>query len=633
MDVPVELRRKMIIALIEALKESPSFCNIQMAQLKEAVLNSENQTFQQAKNRDEYVYYINEKLKKIRNTGVQKFEFRSGGAVKGGYAGEAAERGYGYEAGGTPPVGGKVGYGKMPAMPFNTSPYGHMAAPPYGAAGGVPYHGSPYTPNYPMNQAVQNPYMGTPGSPGSMSRAYPKPYLNGVSPKYASPGSPTGGVPKRAEPAGSRTPVNNGPSVPSPEGRGEFCAANQIFMRPPQPAPGYRADMHFGYKVDPRSSEAHGEPDLRFSTNRSFIGNVGPRPFGDGAQKFYPGEAGGHRQSEDGRRKEELYKAEKGKAVEFLEQQRKNAQPIAFQEKYQQKESPEGKFFEDGDKANRREEMFKMCNGDFLRTENPFGEIQKEKADKACSAESQAEDAKAYDYVSDPEMFCDRKASRDKSSREQGRRDFGSDKFDVGEKSSPGFGLRNEPFGARADKFTSGDQQGPRSNTLGRKAMSGSPFNAYVPQESHVTEQQAFDEYRDFPGTNTQDLPETQRVENGNSLPVELEAFLRRNSLQLTKIENPGAWRQRLNEISARLGEQKNSEGNTVLAVHRALVAMQKKHKSFPFLDLSQFSDYLPSAKEKLDYAEYFERSVGAFEANRAINKDAVFQLSSEENE
>lgn len=67
MDVSEELRKRMIIKLIEALKQSPKFINIPNSKLKEAVLNSELQTFESSKNRDQYIYYINEKLKKIFN--------------------------------------------------------------------------------------------------------------------------------------------------------------------------------------------------------------------------------------------------------------------------------------------------------------------------------------------------------------------------------------------------------------------------------------------------------------------------------------------------------------------------------------------------------------------------------------
>lgn len=76
MTISTDFRRKMILKLIEALKESPAFTNLSLDQIKEAVLNSEHQTFQQSKSSDEYLFYINEKLKKIKQS--------SGGAVDSG---------------------------------------------------------------------------------------------------------------------------------------------------------------------------------------------------------------------------------------------------------------------------------------------------------------------------------------------------------------------------------------------------------------------------------------------------------------------------------------------------------------------------------------------------------------------
>lgn len=77
MDISRDFRRKVIMRLIEALKESPSFCNISDSQLNEAVLNSEHQTFQQSKTRDEYVAHINEKLRKIKQTSLSNFEMQN----------------------------------------------------------------------------------------------------------------------------------------------------------------------------------------------------------------------------------------------------------------------------------------------------------------------------------------------------------------------------------------------------------------------------------------------------------------------------------------------------------------------------------------------------------------------------
>lgn len=78
MDISRDLRRKMIIKLIEALKDSPSFCNISDSQLNEAVLNSEHQTFQLCKSKEEYMAHINEKLRKIKQSSIIKGEDKGG---------------------------------------------------------------------------------------------------------------------------------------------------------------------------------------------------------------------------------------------------------------------------------------------------------------------------------------------------------------------------------------------------------------------------------------------------------------------------------------------------------------------------------------------------------------------------
>lgn len=72
MDISRDLRRKMIMKLIEALKESPSFCSISDSHLNEAVLNSEHHTFQHSKSKDEYIAHINEKIRKIKQSTVPR---------------------------------------------------------------------------------------------------------------------------------------------------------------------------------------------------------------------------------------------------------------------------------------------------------------------------------------------------------------------------------------------------------------------------------------------------------------------------------------------------------------------------------------------------------------------------------
>ncbi|ORD94989.1 hypothetical protein ECANGB1_1698 [Enterospora canceri] len=54
--------------LIEALKEHPTFSTIEFSLVKEAVLNSEQQIFQNSKNRQEYIIAISGKLEQIKQT-------------------------------------------------------------------------------------------------------------------------------------------------------------------------------------------------------------------------------------------------------------------------------------------------------------------------------------------------------------------------------------------------------------------------------------------------------------------------------------------------------------------------------------------------------------------------------------
>ncbi|KAM0679726.1 hypothetical protein GINT2_002136 [Glugoides intestinalis] len=77
MEISTDFRRKMILILIKALKESSSFSDISDSQLKEAVLNSEHQTFQQSKSKEEYIYHINEKLRKIKQSSIQRFDIQN----------------------------------------------------------------------------------------------------------------------------------------------------------------------------------------------------------------------------------------------------------------------------------------------------------------------------------------------------------------------------------------------------------------------------------------------------------------------------------------------------------------------------------------------------------------------------
>ncbi|KAL6121516.1 hypothetical protein NUSPORA_01547 [Nucleospora cyclopteri] len=72
MEITTDFRKRMIIELIEALRESPSFCSISFVYIKEAVLSSEQQIFHSSKNKRDYVISISEKLNRIKNAATQR---------------------------------------------------------------------------------------------------------------------------------------------------------------------------------------------------------------------------------------------------------------------------------------------------------------------------------------------------------------------------------------------------------------------------------------------------------------------------------------------------------------------------------------------------------------------------------
>lgn len=177
MEITAEFRKKMIVLLIEALKESPSFCNFRLDQLKDAVLKSEHQTFQQSKSKEEYTFYINEKLKKIKNVSAQKFEARDQNAHKT-YSEDSMDfrtrqqpdrpEAFGYSARpgmytGTPPSA----YTSQPRTPY---PDGMYSKSPYetGTYYDRQYQGH-YNSNYPQQYAY---YGGGPTRPPPQGRGY-----------------------------------------------------------------------------------------------------------------------------------------------------------------------------------------------------------------------------------------------------------------------------------------------------------------------------------------------------------------------------------------------------------------------------------------------------------------------------
>ncbi|OQS54326.1 hypothetical protein EHP00_1031 [Ecytonucleospora hepatopenaei] len=70
MHVPTDFRKRMVIELIEALKDHPTFSNIQFTLIKEAVLNSEQQIYLSTKNKHEYAIAINKKIEQIKSSSI-----------------------------------------------------------------------------------------------------------------------------------------------------------------------------------------------------------------------------------------------------------------------------------------------------------------------------------------------------------------------------------------------------------------------------------------------------------------------------------------------------------------------------------------------------------------------------------
>lgn len=66
MEITTDFRKRMIIKLVEVLKKTQRFANIQFSLLKNIILNSEQQIFQKSKNKHEYEITINKKIDYIK---------------------------------------------------------------------------------------------------------------------------------------------------------------------------------------------------------------------------------------------------------------------------------------------------------------------------------------------------------------------------------------------------------------------------------------------------------------------------------------------------------------------------------------------------------------------------------------
>ena len=74
MQVTNDYRKRMVLEMMETLKEHPAYSTIQFSLIKEAVLNCEQKIFINSKNRQEYVIAINNKIEQIKQTNINEHE-------------------------------------------------------------------------------------------------------------------------------------------------------------------------------------------------------------------------------------------------------------------------------------------------------------------------------------------------------------------------------------------------------------------------------------------------------------------------------------------------------------------------------------------------------------------------------
>ncbi|ORD98416.1 hypothetical protein A0H76_2536 [Hepatospora eriocheir] len=72
MGIDTNFRKRKIIELIQALRESPTFCNVPLSIIKEAVLSSEQNIFNSSLNKNQYTSAILERLKRIKECGIRQ---------------------------------------------------------------------------------------------------------------------------------------------------------------------------------------------------------------------------------------------------------------------------------------------------------------------------------------------------------------------------------------------------------------------------------------------------------------------------------------------------------------------------------------------------------------------------------
>ena len=644
----------MVMTLLDALKESPSFFNIGITQLQEAVLSSEEQTYRQATSRDEYVYFINEKIKKIKAVSKQKFEFKSKCAMGPESSGESSMYNYQpnrraqapqqYQEGMSPHADTKSAYttkvaGQQMYIPdhnrqrYDQTFVGHDAGAkhdPLGSGAGQHSMHMPYQP-YPHH----SPRQGMGASPGS----------------------------SQAEVRNMRASRTSSYGTSSPFFNGQTAQINECAQFNPQ------------YQQSPASNIPIADPAVynEYSANRSYIGNV------NNHRKQAPAACYGSQaslyqrpvtaMSSSGAYHSSLYRDPFFPAQSTAEKSTKGA-PTSMGAIRDPGAAPMGSVPESPLNFNM------SFSNSFItdRSMQSAPNRQAEEYSGGFSSQYQPKQAKSP-------------AARSPRGQTAGKRPLGPEYpgRDQPAKGMQGFHmpdepreenseaayqrpnqaahlraaheLANKPFGAglperfskiqdsekfehHAGCYTGGQaSSGPGMDSGERKAcradMQYGPLGSKDPSPTAAEDpsRQIFDEYKDFFMVSPKMQFEKRRspVDDAMSFPDELSQFIRTNELSLLKLSDPAGWKRDFEIVEAAAQREKVSGRQPGAEVK--LIEMQRKYIDFPFLRPEQLSSYIELRRPKVNYDECLQKSVGAFESMKATNSNATLHLSSENDE
>lgn len=661
------------MTLLEALKESPSFANIQPAQLKEAVLNSESQTYQQAKSREEYVFFINEKLKKIRSASKQKFEFRSENGA--GPEISASDRGYGYKEyptmnnGQGSPTAYSQSYGHSPGRMAHGQEAVRQGGSEYsrhqqqftdgrvynyqGRGEGLSPQAATYSPGeeYGRRSAMGSNMSGGMGNyhGNKEERASDHQLMNGYSQNVA----------LKAGMASMAAPLETGPFTRQ---QTSLTPDYRQFDGGSQRRAAQMAGAGGSIPEQPKSV------DMAYSNNKSFIGNIPQRYSTDGAtpmsRPLFHGNmdasanmtnvtAGGFSEkysaADSGRRdlgsmdgKDERNFAERalfsGHAQRTLPMEHSRMAPSSARtERAAQPASTEDGFrrsmaipgdYREGPGPGKRREVY-PSGSPLLQSEGATPKYTR--ADKI----SWMEPGESHLPRSSPRPFHFEAPSPTPSPN----RSFSQQQQILLNKEiidSPK--LRQPNFISEPPDFIQEDM----SNILSQRLHADS---IHTPKRHHPTQ--------DSPPVPDSSLLKSRMLENHKDLfdkhtsmpfeaptePVdaapdnpELEAFLTRHSLVQFTPESPRRWERDFDRIyQALLTRSATDKEDEKIKKIKELFSMQNKHKSTPFIHPTEYCQYIERQLGSLiDFEECMLNSVAAFDKMKTAGKDAPVDFNTD---